>query len=293
MKRHSIFKLCAVSITATMLIGIMQTGCTPKEQETTKSAESAFTTSSIALEGETPIGCKLYTDYPVKGSDALVQNVREWMNETLGGDFEGDLNDGKKMVEFYYNKINNELKASDESLPEDISAGGSLRYIQMRKIFETELFITYSNDVYQYYAGAAHGGQLYSGIVFRKSDGRRFGWEMFKQDSLETVRNLIITGLQQQFFKVNNKDELYDQLLIENNGEAFPLPETNPLWTGNGVKFIYQQYEIAAYAYGHPSCTIPYEVLENCFTTSARSLAKSYNDKIATSFKQETLNLGY
>lgn len=41
------------------------------------------------------------------------------------------------------------------------------------------------------------------------------------------------------------------------NGEQIPFPKYEPYYTEDGVCFIYQQYEIACYAAGRPTFTLP------------------------------------
>lgn len=271
--------ICLISINC------VNTGCvkTPNaDDEKQKAKEAAsFTTSDTPWEeNKSSIGCKIYADYPTNGSPYLVQNIREWISESLGGDYTGDLADGKKMLEHYGKAYSAKMKKEMEEFGNDTTMGQSVYYIQLRNAFETGQFVTYTEETYQY-AGGAHGGETFNGVVFRKSDGRRMGWNVFKKDSLQAIKTFIEAGIQHLYFKTKDEKAFRENLLLDEY-EEFPLPQTDPLFMKDGVQFVYQQYEIAPYAAGRPTCTIPYEVLKNYFTVTALPLAESYNDSIAT-----------
>ena len=59
---------------------------------------------------------------------------------------------------------------------------------------------------------------------------------------------------------------------------------TAPVCRPNGVEFIYQQYEIAPYAAGIPTCTLPYDSLENLFTVTMKPLIESTTDSLALTY---------
>ena len=205
------------------------------------------------------------------------------MNEQLGGTYAGSLDDGKKLLEYYGTERAEKIKKTIAEIGENTSMDASAYYVQFKKAFETEKFITYTAEIYEY-SGGAHGGESLSGGVFRKSDGRKFGWDMFTASGKEKLRGMIKNGLKNKFFKVNSDEELYEMLLDENARYTFPLPETAPVCRPNGVEFIYQQYEIAPYAAGLPTCTLPYDALENLFTVTMKPLIESTTDSLALTY---------
>ena len=77
------------------------------------------------------------------------------------------------------------------------------------------------------------------------------------------MQDLIQEGLQAY-------GEDMDYLFIEDG--VFPLPVWEPSLTKEGVSFTYQQYEIAPYAFGMPSFTIPYEKAMEFLTPEAKAL---------------------
>lgn len=50
---------------------------------------------------------KLNIDYPTSGNAILLQNIREWINEELGGTYDGDLNDGATFFAYYTKGLDN------------------------------------------------------------------------------------------------------------------------------------------------------------------------------------------
>lgn len=259
--------------------------CTDKQQSAEKPQLMA-TAETSWQENPNTEGCKLYADYPTDSTTALSQNIREWMNETLGGTYTGNLNDGQKMLEYYGQQRAEKIRQGIAEFGENSAMGHSAYYVQIRNKFETEKFVTYTSEIYEY-SGGAHGGEVEIGGVFRKSDGRRFGWDMFTEEGKTALRDLIKEELKTKYFKVKTDEEFYSMLLAENARYIFPLPETDPICMRSGVKFVYQQYEIAPYAAGIPFCVIPYEKLTDLYTVTVRPLIVSTTDEVATKLSLE------
>ena len=110
------------------------------------------------------------------------------------------------------------------------------------------------------YSGGAHGIGGEGGATFIKSDGQIIDWGMFTNDS--DMQRLIKDGLNEYF-----GDEDYDK-------DYTPLPAENPIFLGNGVKFIYGVYELegTSYASGQPHFTIPYSEIKYQMNSSLRDL---------------------
>lgn len=76
-----------------------------------------------------------------------------------------------------------------------------------------------------------------------------------------------------QYFEVKTESQFKDALLI--NPDTLPLPASAPYFMPKGVNFDYQQYEIAPYAAGMPSCVLPYSVVKPMLTPEAAKLLPS------------------
>ena len=261
--------------------------CHPEKEGVATPEGSTVKTENVEWnEKESEEGCKLSADYPTDGTCATAQNIREWMNEQLGGTYRGNLDNGKGMLEYYGTERAEQVKRDIAELGENTAMDHASYFVKFRKAFETEKFVTYTSDIYVY-SGGAHGGTTLSGGVFRKPDGRRFGWDMFKPQSTDKLRGMIKEGLKRDYFKVENDEEFYAMLLAENARYDFPLPATDPVCMPDGVQFIYQQYEIAPYAAGIPSCTLPYDSLQGLFTVTMEPLVESTTNSLATHFKAQ------
>lgn len=262
-------------------LSLTAASCIDNEKKTEEQPALMELTSASWEENSTVEGCKLYADYPTDSTSALARNVREWINETLGGVYDGDMNDGQKMIEFYGKQRADQIKRDIAEFGENTAMAKSMYYVQIRDKFETGLFVTYTSEVYEY-AGGAHGSEVETGAVFRKSDGRRFGWDMFTAEGQTKLRDLIKNELKEKYFKAKSDEEFYSMLLAEDARYIFPLPVTAPICLKGGVKFVYQQYEIAPYAAGMPFCIIPYDKLSDLFTVTMKPLVESTTDTVAT-----------
>lgn len=275
----------------TATLSFITASCRDQQKDTTEEPSLLELKAVSWEENKTVEGCKIYADYPSDSTTALSQNIREWMNEQLGGIYEGNLNDGEKMIGFYGKKRVDEIRRNIEEFGENSAMDKSVYYVQIRDKFETASLVTYTSEIYEY-SGGAHGGEVEIGSVFRKSDGRRFGWDMFTAEGQTALRDIIKNELKEKYFKVKSDEEFYSMLLAEEARYVFPLPDSAPYFMRNGVKFIYQQYEIAPYAAGKPYCIIPYEKLTDFFTATMKPLVASTKDKVATElFPAKYMNL--
>lgn len=260
--------------------------CIKEKQDDEKENPLMETAATSWEENQTTEGCKLYADYPSDSTSALSRNIREWINENLGGTYEGSLNDGQKLIEYYGKKRAGQVKRDIAEFGENTSMDKSIYYVQIRNKFETGSFVTYTSEVYEY-AGGAHGSEAETGGVFRKSDGRRFGWDMFTGEGQAALRDIIKEKLKNKYFKAKNDEEFYTMLMTEEARYMFPLPVTDPICLRSGVKFVYQQYEIAPYVAGKPFCIIPYDKLKGLFTVTMKPLVESTKDIVATKLSLE------
>lgn len=136
--------------------------------------------------------------------------------------------------------------------------------VKTSPVYEDDQYITMHSAIYVY-LGGAHGSYIDGGATFRKSDGRRMGWDLLKGMGRKELTDRIKKGLM-PYFSVTNLDDLCEMLLIGDIFDDvqkrhafdhdFPLPATAPYLTKDGIQIIYQQYEIAPYAAGLPSCVI-------------------------------------
>ena len=120
-------------------------------------------------------------------------------------------------------------------------------------------------------------------MTFDAATGQRMGWNLI--DTLASrpqLMELIIEQLNDYFAADADDDEelqLEDWLLLDDTdasrplAERLPLPSTPPALTEEGLQLVYQQYEIAPYAAGLPTCLIPYKRAKAVLSAEGRRLA--------------------
>ena len=209
----------------------------------TKSTNNSSDTWSLSME----------IDYPTSGkSYVFVSDIRNWINRTLRNitnvpRYDYDMDDGNRLVNYYFSEVLNNM--NDEVH----------RKIELFKEYETDKFVTF--DFYhEYYA--EEDANVYDeggGLTFRKRDGGVIKWDMFINDS--KMQDLIRAGLDRYF------DGAFDV-------DAAPLPKNYPILLANGVKFVYDRYEIdgTSYAHGRPQFIIPYRDIKNNMNSDLRAL---------------------
>ena len=222
---------------------------------------------------------KIIVDFPTSGNPILMNAIREYISESLGisyagemennmqGSYSGDLGDGQKMIDYYFDLKYKEFKNAHDEMAEHMQ-GDVPTYVsetEIHYLYETDKFVTYEMKKYED-MGGAHGGTFISGMTFRKSDGRRVEWDLFTK----SMQDVIKKGLK-KYFEVNTDEELENSLSLENT-YLLPLPATPPVFTKEGVLFTYQQYEIAAYAAGLPSFIVPYNEAKSLMNTTGNNL---------------------
>ena len=222
---------------------------------------------------------KIIVDFPTSGNPILMNAIREYISESLGisyagelennmqGSYDGDLSNGQKMIDYYFDLKYKEFKKAHDLMAENMTGDVPTfaSETEIHYLYETNKFVTYEMKKYED-MGGAHGGTFISGMTFRKSDGRRVEWDLFTK----SMQDVIKKGLK-KYFEVNTDEELENSLSLENT-YLLPLPATPPVFTKEGVLFTYQQYEIAAYAAGLPSFIVPYDEAKSLMNTTGKNL---------------------
>ena len=255
-------------------------GCSTKNLEASLQKEAPANVRTVSLSFADSIsvngvgsGVRIKADFPTYGSPLVVNSIREWISETLGGTYTGSLADGQDMLQYYVKTTNKDLQKDlkEFDAPENVREGMAwYDYNRFAKTYETDLLVTYTHT-YETYCGGAHGMHGASGQTFRKIDGRRMDWNVFQSDRMDDLRNLVKKAVQEQYFEAADEAAL-NEMIFEEKQMYFPLPETSPCFLEEGVEFTYQVYEIAPYAAGQPSCIIPYELLAPYFSATGKSL---------------------
>lgn len=210
---------------------------------------------------------RLYIALSKSASKAERTSMLEYISESLGGNYTGKLDDTKQMLQFYHDQKQKEFHETYIEL--DSIADVQTKYesdVEFMPLYESKHYTTLYHKGYEFWGGA-HGSSVFFGQTFRKKDGRRIGWEVFHKD----MNNLIRAGLK-QYFEVSTDEDLKDCLIDIEYLELLPLPICPPLFTKEGIMFVYQQYEIAPYSAGMPSFTMGYDVMKKYMMQTALQL---------------------
>jgi len=231
------------------------TSCQLTTQKMETSISELETDSITYKKANRPFNFSITADFPIKGNPALIRNLREWVSESLGGSYEGELADTSALFSFYADKYLKESLEGEDSdfigylLEDSIDCESSYEF---KLLWENDSLVTYSLSNYTY-GGGAHGSSYFQGATFRKSDGRHFGWDMIRNDV--NLNEDLKIGLK-KYFEVNTDEELMEQLMLMEDwrdASSLPKPATAPWIDGKGLHMTYQQYEICSYAQGMPS----------------------------------------
>lgn len=161
-------------------------------------------------------------------------------------------------------------------------AGGFGNYLTIDLAEQAPDYLTFELE-HDIYTGGAHGSQFHQGQTFRTSDGALFSWKHFDPAKRAELTAQLKKGLMAYFNqyeeeKISTDSALFERLMLwddpdtpENELEfGLPLPATNPWITRNGIVFIYQEYEVAAYAMGRPTAVVPAKSIIDCLTDEGR-----------------------
>ena len=224
--------------------------------------------------------------------DGQLAFIGSYEGERLFPAYDGDLENTDAIVEYYRIKAMDALDSSasefyeeragyimeDEDMTEEQKKEALEdfpRYeydFNLEKQYETARYVVFNSTDY-IFLGGAHGGILGQGSpTFDKKDGHRVE-KFLRDDALPQMQSLLTAGLVEYFGDNDdtiNASNVRDYLFLDD--DTIPFPVWTPHPTEDGLCFVYQQYEIAAYAMGMPSFIIPYYALKPYLTPEAADL---------------------
>lgn len=261
-----------------ILIGLALTlfcACSPKDFKT-RTLSYADSTSYC----HTSISVDLPT-----GNSSVEKRIRKSLISTLDTStrFFGIYNEGSELFPPYAGRMSdvdacvdyyahNLIETTDRIAQEEETYNPWECEISIKLTRLTDRYVVFDNSDYVY-MGGAHGGVVGDGpLTFNLANGKLV--EKFIEDSaLEPLQEAMRKGLLEYFNEDGEEipaEELFGMTFIEDGSIPFPAYQPEPCETG--LTFIYQQYEIAPYAFGMPTFTIPYEILAPYLTKEARAV---------------------
>lgn len=236
-----------------------------EEEEDEEETEQLQTTTYSNKEKKGIWNYTLKAAYPTGGNKYLVGNIREWINECLGGSYFGDLADIDDLFTYYSKSFLTSQEPYEGGNTEGDGPECTSDY-EFAIVWQTDNLITYSCQTY-WYGGGAHGGSGFEGQTFRKSDGKKFGKDMLLRNA--DLQKELNKGLK-KYFEVTSDTELEENLQVSDYYSAtyLPLPAADPWLDKDGLHLMYGQYEIACYAAGMPEIVIPYSRAKKFLTAT-------------------------
>ena len=217
-------------------------------------------------------------DYPIKGNKALKDSILQFINQELGGTYKGDLHQGDSLLAYYAHGWEKEMRQMFDEIIEargtDQDMAPMFHSVNIRLEHNTPLYITYTIHE-ETYSGGAHGMHTSKGVTIRKSDGHVFDKDILIKNLDKEFNNLIKDGLfhyfSEQDMPLSTDIDLAAALQIDDI-QNIPLPIAPLYFTPEGIVMEYQPYEIACYAAGSPSFTIPYHRITPYLTEEAKQM---------------------
>lgn len=268
MKRTIYFMLTALAVLAASCSG------TPKSMQTEThifADTTRYCATSLSIELPTGSGAaeSLIRDSLVAFLDGDVRRLGD--GTALAGlkAYTTDNQEYAGCVEYYGKALSaalDSIAASDDPhYPWECSIGVSLTS-------QTESYAVFNCSDYLY-MGGAHGGITGSGPhTFNLRTGKPVR-KFISDAALMPLQDELKKGLLRYFSECGEElteNQMFEQLFIEDG--IIPLPEYSLAPADSGLTFTYKEYEIAPYAVGMPSFTIPFEALEPFLTPEAREI---------------------
>ena len=226
--------------------------------------ERQFETRKIVYTKNTSsANVELSVDYPIKGTDALLQNTRKYVSGVIAAmfginEYGGSLNDGNSVINCYgkmkFDDLDKEWK---ENAPEGASA--YIETIKLVKDFENEYCVSLCAHSYYFHGGVCN--EFCDASTFRKIDGKHKS--IIKSENNKGLHRLIINAVK------NKLGENYEN--INDEFESSPVSGIIHL-VKDGVQFDYQHYEIGPGYFGQVSITIPYGEIMPYMTEEAKNI---------------------
>ncbi len=258
-----------------------------------KNETKTLATDSICVKSDSAniADIKVCVDYPSDGKSEVVDSVRAYINNCLHSHFmnldengkplsdvalyDGDINDGNALAAYYCDAYRAEAVKlhAEESIP--AVPAPFVHYMEIKMCCDTSTFVSYTVNNYVF-SGGAHGSDFVDAATFSTADGHVVGYpvDTAKVKELQPVLRKYVAEYMAQNDNSINAKNVTDYLFIDN--DVIPLPVVAPYFTPQGLTFVYQQYEIAPYAVGHPSFTVPYKELASWLTSEAKEIAAPF-----------------
>lgn len=287
MKNVSLLALALALAALAPMAGCKSGKAEARQTADTVAAPSALDVDSIVFNQtvDSSLQCKIVVDYPT-GNDSLSLAVRNYVARELGNSYLPNVNgsgakkyatyaNGKVLVDYYGKGTLDYLKNQMAELRGAGASGvpGMSAEIDIRKTADNDRYVTFESTSYSF-LGGAHGSSTNHSVNIAKTTGRVVECTVDTlrvKDMQPILRKGVLSYLRSQGDKEINDNNIADYLFIDNG--IIPLPSTTPFLAGDGLHFVYQQYEIGPYAMGMVTFVVPYAEAGQFMTAEAKRLA--------------------
>lgn len=243
-----------------------------KSPDAIATEEIQFSDSSKAF------SCVANLNLPVV-TDEVTQNIRETLESAMKEHL-GDMGYIDKPVKFnsldfqeFFNFYDSVATEDYDERHEDMENPEPWEFeINLDKMTETEKYVIFDSNDHVYYGGA-HGGRIGLGaLTFDLSDGSLVS-PTIDPNCTRKIQDILLEGLEGYFESIGYNLKGMELLaVLETRRGLIPLPKLTPYPTDEGMVFTYEEYEIAWYAAGRPTFTVPYEKISEFLTEKAKNI---------------------
>jgi len=266
-------RLCHLCLITALLLAV---AC---QSPTKGTDEAAYETTELAYADSTAhVDVSITADYPTAGPGFLCDSVAHFIDNTLGGEHAAAA-DGQQMLDYYgkamleqMQKMYDDFNVNSE---DDGMEVGMFSHTSIKLAENEAKYLTYviENEAYE---GGAHGYTICYGVTINKLTGI-IERQLLKNTSSEAFRQLLVAGLMHYFSQfspnpLTEEEQLADELLIDDMKELSLPGQNMPYLTKAGIVITYSPYEIAPYAAGIPTFTIPFSEARPFMTKAAEQL---------------------
>lgn len=301
--KRTFYLACNALLAAVLLFS---TGCKSTERAasgehvgTTRATADTLVTAptyTYATRQDSTIECSYEVDYP-RQSDRLATGVKQFIADKLATIylpytnedpaqkdyplFQGDVQQCDSLVKHYAEGTKRYFAAQQKEMM-TFNEGSDwvphfLSRVKVKKQEETPAYLTYGIS-HEAYLGGAHGSYCYAETTISKRTCRPLA-QTVDTTKVMQMQPLLRKGIISYLTDCGIADadtNCKDYLFLPDDGH-FPLPVNAPSPTKDGMAFVYQQYEIASYAVGLVSFTIPYADIMPYLCEEMKSLLETKN----------------
>ena len=236
----------------------------------------------LTIKAELPVaateGTTVMRQTLVDVMDKALSHIDNYEQKRAFPRFDGDLNDSEALFSYFEQQALASIGALSQATvderaaaileSETLSDAEKQAYLDnapkwgfefdLKKTWENDKIVVFDSQNYIYMAGA-HGGIVGDGpMTFDKESGMRIR-DFFEPGAVADMQKLLRSGMESYFGERMEAagTTLEDHLNLKDG--IIPLPEWSPRPCEEGLTFIYQQYEVAAYVDGMPEFTLSYK----------------------------------